>query len=151
RAFGARWFIAMSGPLSVPLAIAGVAVPNWPLKIFLLGTAGACFFFAAYWVWRNERLAKIEATQQVAQIAARLTPKISALYDSKIPSCRAEVEFRDASGQNPVKAICFRLEIRNTGADTVHDCEGHLTEVYYEGENAELAPINLTWTGPVTG
>jgi hypothetical protein len=81
RSFGGRWFIAMSGPASVPLAIAGILAPNWPLKVALFGTAGTCFVFAAYWVWRNERLARNELSQQLAKIAAR--PRLRCSFDTK--------------------------------------------------------------------
>jgi hypothetical protein len=57
----------------------------------------------------------------------------------------------DQFGRNPIDAMCFRLEINNTGEDTVLDCEALLTEVYYEGETSELGPVNLTWAGSSPG
>jgi hypothetical protein len=66
RAFGSRWFTAMSGPLSVPLAVAAVFVPNDIAKLLLALTAIACAIFASYWVWRRERQQAIVSEQQLA-------------------------------------------------------------------------------------
>jgi|GEM_PF-4686793 len=60
KAFTNRWFVTMSGPASVPLAIAGYFVENNAARIVLSLTAIECFVFAAYWVWRGERKVRIE-------------------------------------------------------------------------------------------
>jgi hypothetical protein len=55
RAFGVRWFIAMSGPLSVPLAALAFWVESNTAKIGFGITAIVCALFALYWIWRVER------------------------------------------------------------------------------------------------
>jgi len=70
RAIFARWFTAMSGPLSVPAAIASTLASNNAAKLVLGMTALACFVFTAFWVWRTERLKVIELEQ-------RLDPKLT--------------------------------------------------------------------------
>jgi hypothetical protein len=55
RAIWSEWFTAMSGPLSVPAAIAALWIENTTAKILLGLTAFACIWAAAYSVWRRER------------------------------------------------------------------------------------------------
>jgi hypothetical protein len=55
QAFGARWFIAMSGPLTVPFAILALILETRFQKVLFGVLAGGCAFFAAYWVWKRER------------------------------------------------------------------------------------------------
>jgi hypothetical protein len=66
RAFTARWFVLMSGPLSVPAAIGAAIVPNWVARILLAGTAIVCILFSSYWVWRIEREKRAEAENALA-------------------------------------------------------------------------------------
>jgi hypothetical protein len=54
RAFTARWFVFMSGPLSVPAAIAAALVEGTAAKIALATTAIACFGFSSFWIWKIE-------------------------------------------------------------------------------------------------
>src|SRR5205814_9292510 len=61
KAILSSWFTGMSGPLSVPLAVAAVFVPNETIRILLALTAIVCFWAAAYTVWRHERRARNEA------------------------------------------------------------------------------------------
>lgn len=60
RAFGVRWFVAMSGPLSVPLAVITYFVQNDTAKIILFTTTLLCAIFATYWVWKSELEARIK-------------------------------------------------------------------------------------------
>jgi hypothetical protein len=55
RAMLRHFFTAMSGPLSVPLAVAALWVENQTAKIILGLTALACVWAAAYWIWKPER------------------------------------------------------------------------------------------------
>jgi hypothetical protein len=141
-------FSAVLVALSLGINIAGALGSTIPAgSVIQLATwilAMFCGGYATFSVWYRERYIR-------EKLENRLTPKLNVIYDPKIPSCRALVEFRGPFGQYAVQAICFRLEISGIGPSTVHDCEGHLIEVFYEGENAELAPINLTWTGPANG
>jgi hypothetical protein len=56
----------MSGPLSVPAAIAAALVPNAVATLLLAATAMFCFIFSSYWVWRIEREKREEAENQLA-------------------------------------------------------------------------------------
>jgi hypothetical protein len=56
----------MSGPVSVPAAIAAAPVPNTVAALLLAGTAIFCFIFSSYWVWRIEREKREEAENQLA-------------------------------------------------------------------------------------
>lgn len=53
-AIWAHWFTAMSGPLSVPVAMAAFLVENQTAKILLGLTAFVCVWAATYRVWRAE-------------------------------------------------------------------------------------------------
>jgi hypothetical protein len=57
-AFLHGWATAMSGPLSVPLAIAALWVENNTARALLGVSAFLCVWVAAYGVWRNERIAR---------------------------------------------------------------------------------------------
>jgi hypothetical protein len=66
KAFGGRWFILMSGPASVPAAVAAAVVSNSVWRVLLACTAIACFLFTAYWIWRIERERRNEAESALA-------------------------------------------------------------------------------------
>jgi hypothetical protein len=54
RAMLSDWLARMSGPLSVPAAIASLWVPNDTAKILLGLTAIAAFCLTAYRLWKSE-------------------------------------------------------------------------------------------------
>jgi hypothetical protein len=60
RAFTVRWFVTMSGPLSVPLVVLAFWVESKTAKIGLGVTAIIWAIFASYWVWRVERQRAVE-------------------------------------------------------------------------------------------
>jgi hypothetical protein len=49
RAFGVRWFVAMSGGLGVSLTAAGVYFDHIGVKVVFFVTAVFCFVFASGW------------------------------------------------------------------------------------------------------
>jgi hypothetical protein len=65
RAFTSHWFVFMSGPLSVPAAIAAVFVENLPAKLFFAATAVSCFIFSSYWIWKTEREDRLAAEAKI--------------------------------------------------------------------------------------
>ena len=69
RAFGGRWFVAMSGPLTVPFSVAALYVDStWARALFGL-LAVTCALFTAFWLWRLER-------ERVIDLESRLAPKL---------------------------------------------------------------------------
>jgi hypothetical protein len=64
RALMSSWFTGMSGPLSVPLAIAAVFVSGDVAKALLGLTAFACFWGASYGVWAREHTARVAAEKK---------------------------------------------------------------------------------------
>ena len=66
RAFGGRWFVYMSGPLTVPFTAAAVFVESSWLKTLFAVLAVTCVLFSCYWVWRHER-------QQIIALTGRVT------------------------------------------------------------------------------
>jgi hypothetical protein len=65
RAFGVRWFVAMSGGLGVPLTIASYFVAPDAAKVILFLTGVVCIIFSSYWIWKVEREARIKAEELV--------------------------------------------------------------------------------------
>jgi hypothetical protein len=51
RSFGESWLTQMSGPLTVPFAIAALVLPGFP-KLLFAGLAIVCGVFSSYRVWR---------------------------------------------------------------------------------------------------
>jgi hypothetical protein len=89
RAFGARWFMTMSGPLSVPLAVAAYFVPNEFARIGLFVTAALCAFFSCYWAWRIERQERIELIATLDTLK-RDERAIEIVFDASDPRCVRE-------------------------------------------------------------
>jgi hypothetical protein len=58
RAFGESWLTQMSGPLTVPFAIAALFVPGF-YKLLFAVLAVVCGVFSSYRVWRTARAAKV--------------------------------------------------------------------------------------------
>lgn len=76
RSFWGRWFIAMSGWPSVPLAISAFFIENSAAKVALAITAIACVLFAAFFSWREEHRKWGKEKTKVAALNAKLSPKI---------------------------------------------------------------------------
>ena len=68
----------MSGPLSVPFAIAAIFVESQTAKILLGLTALACFWASAYYVWKPERgrVVELEATADRDAVAREAKDKL---------------------------------------------------------------------------
>jgi hypothetical protein len=85
RSFWGRWFIAMSGSPSVPLAIIAYFVEQTAAKVALAITAIACVFLAAFLSWREEHRKWGEEKTKVAALNAKLSPKIEiSLYGNGV-------------------------------------------------------------------
>jgi hypothetical protein len=54
RAFGEGWTTMMSGPLTVPFAIAALYLPGYPRPIFA-SLAVVCGLYSSYHVWRKAK------------------------------------------------------------------------------------------------
>ena len=61
RAFGVRWFVAMSGGLGVPLTVASYFVAGDVAKAILFLTGVGCAVFSSFWVWASEHEAREKA------------------------------------------------------------------------------------------
>jgi hypothetical protein len=81
RAFVARWSVAMSGPLSVPLAIMAFFIQNDTTKTVLFFTAVICAVFSSYWIWKIEREARISA--EIKLKAALERHPLQIIFDSQ--------------------------------------------------------------------
>jgi len=75
HAFTGSWFTKMSGPFTVPFAVASLLVPQAWLKAVFGATAIACGIGASYAVWRKERvqllLERENAARELAAERAR--------------------------------------------------------------------------------
>ena len=69
-AFVPQWATAMSGGLSVPLAIIALFVSNDVARIVLGLTAVVCFTVSSYLVWERERFHAIEAEERLSSLIA---------------------------------------------------------------------------------
>lgn len=72
RAFGARWFVAMSGPFTVPIAVLlAFFVDSKFQKVLFTTLAVVCAVFSSYWIWRRERKAKLAVQEELAAERAK--------------------------------------------------------------------------------
>lgn len=137
RAILARWFTAMSGPLSVPTAIAALFVPNEIAKLLLGLTAIACLVFTGYWIWKTER-------EKVIELQERLSPKLQLTFDKSIPGCM------EVGGMPPKRVLTVRL--LPTTVSRVENCRGQLCRISesVDGEHWSLTnyvdALDLRWT-----
>jgi hypothetical protein len=122
-AFTARWFIAMSGGLSVPAAIAAYFVPNQIATACLSITAIVCFVAASFGVWRIERQARMADLLRLAtyQDDAR---RIEVIFDESDHRCvrdqldlngnisvrRWHVGVRNISSANSIDDVTLRAQ-----------------------------------------
>jgi hypothetical protein len=111
RAFGVRWFVAMSGPLSAPLAALAFWVESKTPKIGFGITAIVCAIFASYWIWRVER-------QRVLDFEARLRDLMHsrAVLEVRLEQCEPYLRRHE-------NWIYWRFALHNRGAavaDNVH-------------------------------
>jgi hypothetical protein len=112
----------MSGPLSVPLAIAAVFVPSDTVKVLLGLTALVCLWCAAYGVWRRERIARNASDAKVVTLQDRLTPKIGLLVNGN-----GIVEERDRSGSPLAKRV--QIVVKSLADISVKDCRAEIERV----------------------
>src|ERR1019366_79254 len=68
RAFGVRWFVAMSGGLGVPLTISSYFVDGYAAKSILFLTGVGCAIFSSYWIWSVERTTRLHAEARIRAI-----------------------------------------------------------------------------------
>jgi hypothetical protein len=81
RAMFAGFFTRMSGPLSVPAAIAALWVDNNAAKYLFGITAFVCLYATAYLVWKAER----DKIIQLKKRRSRTTVKLQEFYASAAP------------------------------------------------------------------
>jgi len=113
---------------SLPASAEGGSAVIYGMPSWIIGTTLAVFFA---FVWMMEYALKLRQT---------LMPRITVKFDSSIPSCQSVSRFSDGTD-----AMCFRIEVENTGANTVNYCEVYLTQVYRVGDPVQMGPMRLTW------
>jgi len=107
----------MSGPLSVPLAVAAFYVTNEAAKALLVMTAIGCAVFSSYWVWSRERRAVAERESKINDLEMRLNALLSPNISMDKVEIRSEgymsVAYITLTG---LSASHVRLEVYCTGA-----------------------------------
>lgn len=117
RAVGHKWFTAMSGPLSVPLAFFALFLENVWLKMLFGLLAIVCAFFASFWVWRTERLTNQGHEISIRDLKDRLLPKLVVVMND---CCRHSQLGRVAvENPNPVTVDDARVHIDVPGLQIV--------------------------------
>jgi hypothetical protein len=157
RAFGGRWFVAMSGPATVPFAIVALFVEStWAKTLFVL-LAVMCAGFASYWVWHDERQRAIRLAGQLSTLESRLAPSILLSWSqvigpiaiappqtlqvfSTLPALTGGLEEHifgpDAKANRwpsgALSGFIPRCELKNYGSETVFNVEIMLGLTYRE-------------------
>jgi hypothetical protein len=65
--------------------------------------------------------------------------KLQVIYDRSVPSCRADVTFKDGS-----HSMCFRLRVENSTNKILRGCEGWLEST---DQFPNIGSVELFWTG----
>ena len=122
RAFGVRWSVLMSGPLSVPLAIVAFFVPNDMAKIALFVTSILCAFYSSYWVWKVERETRISAENALKDALERRPLEI--IFDPQNENNKfwSREQRRDEKGE-PIAGLYweYRAVIKNISNKTARN------------------------------
>jgi len=122
-ALAGNWFSAMSGGLSVPLAIAAFFVPADSAKIILGCTAALCLFAAVFKAWDTENgrgevaKAKLEAIMAETPTIELLFEENDSRYFNDIPSLYStpmgrkwKIAVRNASKRKSADALTVRAK-----------------------------------------
>jgi hypothetical protein len=115
QAFGGRWFVAMSGPLSVPLGFIAYLVQNDAAKILLLVTAISCVIYSSYRVWKTERENANFAHEALEKAQETLKPKAILVLESKMAV--------EAGGAPDALTRCMLVVAENCSSATLNNCQ----------------------------
>jgi hypothetical protein len=107
---GGNWFSAMSGGLSLPLAIAAFYYPTESVRPYAALLATLCFFAAAFKAWETEHNRAVNAEMRFDAIEAD-RPRLELLYedgDARFVQDKSNSLYSDLE-RNPI--ILYRLHI----------------------------------------
>jgi len=145
RAFGIRWFVAMSGPLSVPLAVLAYYIQNDTAKIVLFATAIFCAIFSSYWIWKVEREARTSAVGQLREALEGRSPlRIS--FDTTNPNKKfwSLEPMKDVIGKQVAGSVWeYRAMISNDSPRTVRNVKVVVEAIGAMPTRPELSPFDL--------
>jgi hypothetical protein len=125
KAIWADWLTRMSGPISVPAAVASLWVSNDLAKTLLGITAIICFVVTCYRVWKPQR-------DQVEELEKNLVPKVDATIDSNVDFTR---------GNKGIRTV--RLKIINISQGTVKNCR--VREIQFVNKSGAAANMRRTF------
>jgi len=118
RAFGVRWFVAMSGCLGVPLTAAGVFCEATVVKIVFFITAVFCAGFSSFWIWKVEHEARIKAESMVASMDSKLRMNINSKIAALSATAKSELS-RLADGSIGLHQLSNSAELELGNASLV--------------------------------
>lgn len=105
----------MTGPLTVPFAVAALFTSSNETKVLFAALSGACLMFSAYWVWRTERVQSLKSQQALAELFEK--PWLSFAVHG-IPACHRFGEnllflVPDVTivNQSSTKKACIRVSL----------------------------------------
>jgi hypothetical protein len=122
-AFIKSWFSAMSGPAGVGFTIAGAFAPSHLTKTILFIVAAWCVAFSVYWVWRIERLARIDAISEFSALRSELLavkaaqPALELIFDEADDRCVRRV----VNPQHVDIGKFWRVGVRNISTRSADD------------------------------
>ena len=116
RAFGVRWFVAMSGGLGVPLTAAGVFFEPIVVKVVFFVTAVFCFVFSSFWIWKVEHEARLKAEDIVADFSGEKQSNVNSKMDAIPLEARREL-YRIITGEIGIHQlnVYMRYQLEKVG------------------------------------
>jgi hypothetical protein len=132
RAVFSSWATRMSGPASVPAAIAATYLSNSVAKALFGITAIGCILFTAYWVWRVQRL-------RVIELERALDPRLTLDF---MPDLAPWVMRTELTHVSPPFNHALYVRVRVQSAMQIANCRGILKRVL-KLKNGEWEPTSL--------
>jgi hypothetical protein len=124
--FTKSWATAMSGPLSVPFAIAAVYFENTSVKIISALAAVICALFASYGVWKNEREAVRALEAKIHELNGRIDdlkmPKFIVLFDPAIDIRPTEILPHEALADT-IHSTQYGIRVTTESVEAIQEFE----------------------------
>jgi hypothetical protein len=136
-AFFTRWYIVISGPLGIPLTWVGAAETKGAPHLGFMAALIVCCTVTAYFLWRGENLAAIQARGRLAEIKAGIRRRLWLSFSTDDDGCvRPNQRILlpiSANEAMPTTVTYYRVRVDATSMRATDGCSGHLSDISKDG------------------